>query len=278
MMARMDELEQAVEAIASARGILVTAGAGMGVDSGLPDFRGPEGFWRAYPPYRELGLRFEELAQPGWFERDPSLAWGFYGHRLTLYRDTEPHEGFAILRRWAEARPEGAFVFTSNVDGHFEKAGFAPERIVECHGSLMFAQCARSCGVGIFEADFEVEVDPKTFRAAEPLPKCPRCGALARPNVLMFDDWDWDGSRVQASEERLEAWLGRLGDGLVIVEAGAGTRVPTVRWFGERVASLTGARLVRINLREPQGPPSSIPLAMRARDALEELDRRLGSR
>ena len=47
--------------------LLVTAGAGMGVDSGLPDFRGTEGFWRSYPPLAELGLRFEEVANPAWF-------------------------------------------------------------------------------------------------------------------------------------------------------------------------------------------------------------------
>ncbi|HWM60415.1 MAG TPA: hypothetical protein VNO83_21500, partial [Pseudonocardia sp.] len=73
----------------------------MGVDSGLPDFRGPEGFWRAYPPYRRLGLGFTDLADPVHFVDDPELAWGFYGHRLALYRCTTPHAGFAVLRRWA---------------------------------------------------------------------------------------------------------------------------------------------------------------------------------
>src|SRR6187402_2067468 len=69
-------LAAAAEAIRQADALLIGAGAGMGVDSGLPDFRGPEGFWKAYPPYRALGLRFEELASPHWFERDPPLAWG----------------------------------------------------------------------------------------------------------------------------------------------------------------------------------------------------------
>ncbi len=96
----------------------------MGVDSGLPDYRGPEGFWRAYPPYRALGLRFEELADPVHFADDPGLAWGFYGHRLTLYRSTVPHAGFGVLLRWARERP--TFVFTSNVDGQFQRAGFGP--------------------------------------------------------------------------------------------------------------------------------------------------------
>src|SRR3954464_8020694 len=105
-------VRRAAEAIAGADALLIGAGAGMGVDSGLPDFRGTHGFWRAYPPYAELGLDFAALADPRWFRADPALAWGFYGHRLGLYRRTKPHEGFAILRRWAGRMPGGWFVFT----------------------------------------------------------------------------------------------------------------------------------------------------------------------
>src|SRR3954447_17832106 len=100
-----DEIARAAEAIAGAEAILIGAGAGMGVDSGLPDFRGPEGFWRAYPPYRALGLRFEELADPVHFADDPTLAWGFYGHRLGLYRSTVPHAGFGALLGWSRRMP-----------------------------------------------------------------------------------------------------------------------------------------------------------------------------
>src|SRR5579871_3047174 len=90
-------LRQAAEAVAAAEALLIGAGAGMGVDSGLPDFRGDQGFWRAYPPYAKLRLSFMDLASPEWFARDPQLAWGFYGHRLNLYRATQPHAGFQIL-------------------------------------------------------------------------------------------------------------------------------------------------------------------------------------
>ena len=84
----------------------------MGVDSGLPDFRGRQGLWREYPPLQESNLDFGDMANPNWFEDDVTFAWGFYGHRLNLYRRTVPHEGFHIMRRWAEARPRGSFVFT----------------------------------------------------------------------------------------------------------------------------------------------------------------------
>ena len=117
----------------------------MGVDSGLPDFRGDKGFWKAYPPLERLGVSFVDMANPGWFSRDPELAWGFYGHRLGLYRATTPHRGFGTLQRWAEKLEYGSFVFTSNVDGQFQQAGFDRERVIECHGSISHLQCTEPC-------------------------------------------------------------------------------------------------------------------------------------
>src|SRR5689334_14371546 len=165
------QLRQAAQAVASADALLIGAGAGMGVDSGLPDFRGDQGFWRAYPPYQKLGLRFATLANPQWFISDPALAWGFYGHRLHLYRTTQPHDGFRILQSWASRMKHGAFVFTSNVDGQFHRAGFDPERIVEVHGTIEWMQCMHDCGVGLFPAKaLTVTVDEASMRACEPLP------------------------------------------------------------------------------------------------------------
>ncbi len=100
--------------------------------------------------------------------------------------------------------PRGGFVYTSNVDGQFQRAGFDPDRVVEAHGSIHWMQCTAECGVEIFPADrFEVGVDEETMRAIEPLPECPNCGALARPNILMFGDGDWDDSRTDALCVRL---------------------------------------------------------------------------
>lgn len=79
---------QVADWIRNADGLLITAGAGIGIDSGLPDFRGTEGFWSAYPALRAEGLAFTDIANPAAFQRDARLAWGFYGHRLSLYRST----------------------------------------------------------------------------------------------------------------------------------------------------------------------------------------------
>lgn len=265
------ELERAAEQIRRARGFVFAAGAGMGVDSGLPDFRGDQGFWKAYPPYARLGLSFVALANPQWFDDDPALAWGFYGHRRNLYRNTVPHEGFAVLRRWAARAPRGAFVFTSNVDAQFQKAGFAEEQIFECHGSLEHLQCTRGC-TRIWRGGPErLDVDDAEFRAREPWPRC-ACGALARPNVLMFGDGDWRPERSAVQEQRLSAYLegGPLSE-VVVVECGAGTAVPSVRRFSESLAR-AGATLVRINVREPEVPRGHQGLPLGAMEALRRLE------
>lgn len=272
-MSLESELVRAAAALRDADGLLIAAGAGMGVDSGLPDFRGPQGFWKAYPAYAHLKLDFVALANPRWFRRDPALAWGFYGHRRNLYRRTSPHRGFALLRQWARNYPGGAFVFTSNVDHHFQVAGFSEDQICEVHGSLEWNQCLDNCGIGIFPAETaSVNVDETTFRARPPWPSCPRCGGLARPNVLMFGDGEWRPDRTAAQELRLQQWLTNL-ESLVVIECGAGTAVPTVRRFCEAVASYKPkATLIRVNLYEPEVPPGHIGLALSARTALEELD------
>jgi NAD-dependent SIR2 family protein deacetylase len=274
---RTAKIDAAAAVVAKADALLVTAGAGMGVDSGLPDFRGDKGFWKAYPPFERLGVSFVDMANPGWFARDPELAWGFYGHRLGLYRSTEPHRGFGILQRWAESLEYGSFVFTSNVDGHFQRAGFDRSRVIECHGSISHLQCAEPCCSEIWRADdFEVEVDEDSFRALSALPECPRCGGVARPNVLMFGDWHWIPGRTAEQERRFSEWLAKAaGPKLVIVELGAGSAVPTVRMTSEQIASRAGATLIRINPREPQVRHGHVGIATNALEALEAIDQRL---
>ncbi|MBY0527317.1 MAG: hypothetical protein K2R98_28230 [Gemmataceae bacterium] len=261
-------LQQAAEVIRSAEALLIGAGAGMGVDSGLPDFRGDEGFWNAYPAFR--GRKFAELSNPASFHSDPELAWGFFGHRLRLYRSAEPHTGFALLRRWAEARPLGYFVFTSNVDGQFQKAGFSADRIFECHGSIHHLQCSRSCGAGIWPADdVAVDVDETTFRARAPLPLCPSCGGVARPNILMFRDLDCRPERCAAQHRHYREWFRPIARRRVVaLELGAGPTIPTVRIE----CSLLGSTLIRINPHDAQVPRGEISVLLGAADAIQRID------
>lgn len=267
-------IRQAAECIRQAEALFICAGAGMGVDSGLPDFRGNQGFWKAYPPFARLGYSFIDMANPHWFEQEPNLAWGFYGHRLNLYRRTTPHKGFDILLRWAEEKPGGYFVFTSNVDGQFQQAGFAEDRIVECHGSIHHLQCSVPCGEAIWWGkDITVQVDEETMQARAPLPRCPHCNDLARPNILMFGDWNWISRRTDIQQQGLNQWVRENRRvPMAIVECGAGTAVPTVRMTAQGMIPGNQATLIRINTREPQVPPGHIGLPLTALDALSRID------
>ena len=255
-------------AIRNAEFLLFAAGAGMGVDSGLPDFRGNEGFWRAYPPLAKMGISFVDMANPRWFETDPELAWGFYGHRLNLYRATTPHAGFAVLKKWADEK--SARVYTSNVDGQFQRARL--ENVCEVHGSIHYLQCTKPCSSAIWSAEnTTVEVDAD-FRATGELPSCPHCGALARPNILMFYDGPWILGRSLKQEQELTRWLReRDKRAIAVIECGAGSAIPTVRSFGERLQK-QGATLIRINVRESQGPNGTISIDKGAREALAQID------
>jgi NAD-dependent SIR2 family protein deacetylase len=261
-------LAAAARLLREAGSLLICAGAGMGVDSGLPDFRGNSGFWQGYPALRASSIAFREIANPASFAADPLLAWGFYGHRLQLYRDTVPHAGFAILRRLAAGVPGGAFVFTSNVDGQFQRAGFDDARIVECHGSIHHLQCTLPCSDATWTADDVVPVvDAQACRLRSRPPRCPRCGALARPNILMFNDSGWIAERTDAQFERLRRWRAAARR-LVVIELGAGVDIPSVR----RMSEAQEAPLIRINPRAPQlDGHAGVAISLTAREALEAI-------
>ena len=273
----LPSIEHAAELIEQADALIIAAGAGMGVDSGMPDFRGQKGFWAAYPALAAAGIDFTAIANPKGFVQDAQRAWGFYGHRLVMYRQTLPHAGFGILKRWASAMPLGASVFTSNVDGQFQKAGFDPKQIHECHGSLHHLQCIMPCTDSIWSAQaIEPMVDMNQCHITSPIPLCPHCEGLARPNVMMFNDWDWVSSRTDQQSQQQEAWLQQTYRP-VVIELGAGSAIPSVRHFSQRILTEFSGRLIRINPREWQVPtPLDIGLPSGALSGLQAIDALLG--
>jgi len=268
-------LKDARKAIIDAQAVLITAGAGMGVDSGLPDFRGNEGFWKAYPPMAKLGISFVEMANPSWFQHNPKLAWGFYGHRFNLYNRTIPHEGFSLLLDLVNQKDNNYFIFTSNVDGQFQKAGFDEYKIEECHGSIFHFQCSIPCSDHIWAADVNIiEIDETKFEAQEPFPLCPYCGNIARPNVLMFGDWLWVGHRSREQAQNMQNWLQMIDanrQSLIIIECGAGKAVPTVRHTSESIAVRYNGMLIRINPRDYDIPGSGISIPLTSKEGLNNL-------
>ncbi|MDO3666418.1 SIR2 family NAD-dependent protein deacylase [Acinetobacter higginsii] len=263
-----DQIKQIKNLFQQADSLIISAGAGMGVDSGLPDFRGNQGMWQAYPELGKQRIDFTEIANPAAFKRHPRLAWGFYGHRLALYRQTTPHSGFLQLKQLAEILELPNFVFTSNVDGQFQKAGFNPDHIYECHGSIHHLQCLDACTQTIWPADeLKPEIDHQDCQWLGQLPQCPYCDGLARPNILMFNDMGWFSHQHDQQAKHLKAFL-KDHQRPVVIEMGAGTAIPTVRYFSEQFAP----GLIRINLREYTLPASGgIALATTAEQGVRSI-------
>ena len=189
------------------------------------------------------------------------------------------------MRRWGGAARLGYAVFTSNVDGHFLRAGFEETRVLECHGSIHFLQALdprKSSAIWPAAPHLAgLRVDPTTFLAdADTLPYCPPesgagDGALARPNIMMFGDFGFQEARTEAQEVQynalVEAWP--KDTRVVVVEIGAGLAIPTVRHASENVLDMfPNATLLRINPAEPQGPVGTIEIPAGGLDALTQLD------
>jgi NAD-dependent SIR2 family protein deacetylase len=163
-----------------------------------------------------------------------------------MYRQTAPGPTFQILKEISRRMPDGAYVFTSNVDGHFQQVGFAPAHVVECHGSIHHLQCIDACMGDVWSADpFLPEIDEDSCLLLNEPPVCAWCNGIARPNILMFGDGEWIDHRTRAQLARLNAWRTKV-DRLLVFEIGAGTAIPSVRIFGED----QGVPIIRINTVE----------------------------
>ncbi len=247
----------------------------MGVDSGLPDFRGNKGFWNAYPMYEGLNISFVDAANPAHFSREPAFGWGFYGHRLNLYRQTTPHRGFGLLRSWIKDFDLDHFVVTSNVDGQFQVAKYDQRRIYEVHGSINYLQCTEPCGKKVWKNQIDITVDQKTMTATN-LPECRYCGQVARPNILMFGDFTWVPERYSDQEDRFQAYLAKNKQSQkLVIEIGAGSAVPTIRYLSEQLGWETNTRVIRINPREPFIGSPHISLPLGCVEALNSIDQQL---
>ena len=279
-------IQKAAQVISNAEALIVTAGAGIGVDSGLPDFRGPQGFWRAYPIMRDKGLKLEEMATPHWFDTHSEFAWGFYAHRYKLYRTTQPHLGFNVLQRWGERMSKGYYAFTSNVDGQFQKAGFPENKVVEWHGTIHYMQLchADTCReIWPVPNDANYEVEDGSLLLKSPLPMGPpgRMDQLARPNIKMFFDNTWVPDRTMAQKAKFDEFHDSLDQDtkLVVFEVGCGESNPKIRKISEDfVANAKHGTLIRVNPRDLGCPAEHILLPLGGLEAITRIDAELKNR
>ena len=221
--------------------VLVLTGAGVSAESGIPTFRGKNGYWRNLDPTK--------LATPEAFARDPQLVWDWYCERRQRIRNAQPnaaHHAIAKLARHADK----FLLVTQNVDDLHARAGMPNEKMVQIHGDIFVTRCSR-CDFSENErdegevADFGVRrhVAALKARTRPRTPKCPQCNAPMRPGVV------WFGEQLPWSElQRVERFLDDGPCDNVIVAGTTATFGYIVDWALR--ASRNGGELIEVNPEE----------------------------
>jgi NAD-dependent deacetylase len=204
---------------------VVLTGAGISTESGIPDFRSPTGIWTQYDPM--------EYATIQAFRRDPVKVWEFYALRFEVLTRAEPNAGHVAL---AELEREGFVeaVVTQNIDGLHARAG--SEDVIEVHGSIRTASCL-DCGERVPLEDVVASLRDS------PAPPCPSCGAILKPDVVMFGELLPEEAMGRATEFARRA-------GLLLV-VGSSLEVYPVAGLPEETVSAGGALAIVNRGRTP---------------------------
>ncbi|XP_018328060.1 NAD-dependent protein deacylase [Agrilus planipennis] len=178
----------------TAKNIVVLTGAGISAESGIPVFRGAGGLWRKY--------KSENLASPDAFASNPALVWEFYNYRRHIAFNASPnkaHISLADYEKKCKKENRNLSIVTQNVDGLHLRAG--SEKVVELHGALRKVSCTNGTCENVEEnyddpivPAFANRGDASLDQADLPvidrkdLPKCKKCGSLARPYIVWFGE------------------------------------------------------------------------------------------
>jgi NAD-dependent deacetylase len=196
--------------------VVFLTGAGISAESGIPTFRGEEGYWvvgsREYRP--------QEMATSRAFAEMPDEVWGWYLYRRNVCRAAEPNPAHAAIAELETTLGDGMLLVTQNIDGLHLRAGSSLERTYQIHGNLDFYRCARACGGPVLDPlDPEVVIGRGEALSAALREKllCRRCAELGRPHVLWFDEcydeplFRFESSLRAAAEARLLVTVGTAG-------------------------------------------------------------------
>jgi NAD-dependent deacetylase len=218
-MSIMEErLERILHGVREAGGnVVVLTGAGMSAESGIPTFRGEEGYWvvgsRNYMP--------QEMATHEMFEQAPEEVWRWYLYRFGVCCDARPNAGHDALVRLERTLGERFTLVTQNIDGLHRRAG--SQRVHAIHGDIAWVRCARACGLGRVALPPILPRGDGTLTAAERAAlTCPRCGGWLRPHVLWFDEY------YDEENYRMDSALGaaNAADLLLVVGTSGATNLP----------------------------------------------------
>jgi NAD-dependent deacetylase len=205
--------------------IAVLTGAGISAESGIPTFRGADGFWtvgsRHYHP--------QEIATRRAFAAMPREVWSWYLSRRHACRDARPNAGHEALAQLSSASGPGKSVLiTQNVDGLHAESGVHPDSLFEIHGNIHWMRCFADCSDSLqpLPETLEIESDSEQTIAGPDWEKlhCARCGGLMRPHVLWFDEYYEE--RFYRSDSALQALAN--SNRLIVVGTSGSTTLPAM--------------------------------------------------
>jgi NAD-dependent protein deacetylase/lipoamidase len=222
--------------------ILALTGAGVSAESGIPTFRGKDGYWtvgaREYHP--------QELATNAAFRAMPWAVWGWYLYRRGVCRAAAPNAGHHALAKLARALPDRFALITQNVDGLHARAGSPTAQTFPIHGDIQLMRCAASCTterVAIPDGVPALAKGEDVTDAIRALLVCPRCHGMTRPHVLWFDE-TYDEERFFLRTVRRLAEQAAL---LVVAGTSAQTNLP---WQVVELARSVDATIIDINVED----------------------------
>jgi NAD-dependent deacetylase len=212
--------------------ILVITGAGVSAESGIPTFRGKDGYWRNLDPAK--------LATPEAFANNPKLVWEWYRERRVRIRSAQPNPAHQAIVKLAAHANEFLLV-TQNVDdlhlrAESEGRRLSQNQIVQIHGDIFVTRCSHC------ERREEL-CDAQTATPARTLPECPECGALMRPGVVWFGE-QLDPGKIGLVEDFLTG-----GDCNLVIVAGTTALFGYIIDWALRGRGQTG-QLIEVNPEE----------------------------
>ena len=249
---RAEDPHRARQLVQSARRIIVLTGAGVSAESGVPTFRGADGLWRNFRP--------EDLATPQAFARDRRLVWEWYGWRRERVTRCRPNAAHEALARLALGRG-GVRIVTQNVDGLHANAASAvsggsdpgPALPLELHGSIFRVRCT-AC------SDRYPHREPIDSQSEETLPRCRRCRAVVRPDVVWFGEPLDAGVLQEAFDAAAQADVCLVVGTSAVVQPAASIATVTRSHGGE---------IIEVNPEPtPITPPATVSLRARAAEAV----------
>jgi NAD-dependent deacetylase len=209
-------LEESVRLLHEARSLVVSTGAGISKESGIPTFRdAPNALWAAYDP--------ETLASPEGFRTDPALVWRWYNDRRAMIAKAKPNPGHLAIADLEKSFDDFTLI-TQNIDDLHRRAG--SQNIIEVHGNVFRYRC--------FDRNHPIESLPQDDRVP---PKC-RCGSLIRPDVVWFGELFPEGCLERCSEVLTACEV-------LLVVGTSGTVYPAAGF--PSLARGAGARVIEIN-------------------------------